>query len=98
MPNIFYSNSSTTQYLSCFCSLRLIQFKIKKMIQDFNIKNDQVLFFGDSLRSDIIPSKVHAGWDTVYILEEMASERCFHMPRPDNLKVEVYYFFLILRN
>ena len=49
----------------------------------------QVLYFGDSLRSDIIPSKVYAGWDTVLVLEEMASERCFHAHRPDNLVVEV---------
>jgi len=36
--------------------------------------SDQVIYFGDSLRSDIFPSKRHAAWDTVMILEEMDAE------------------------
>ena len=35
----------------------------------------QILFFGDSLRSDVFPSKTYAGWDTVLILEEMLAEQ-----------------------
>ncbi|KAK2163909.1 hypothetical protein LSH36_72g03100 [Paralvinella palmiformis] len=34
----------------------------------------KVIYFGDSLRSDIFPSKRHAAWDTVMILEEMDAE------------------------
>ena len=34
----------------------------------------QVLYFGDSLRSDVFPSKQYANWETVYILEEMDLE------------------------
>ena len=34
----------------------------------------QVLFFGDSLRSDIYPSKNYASWDTVMLVEEMQAE------------------------
>lgn len=48
----------------------------------------KVLYFGDSQRSDIIPSKVHAGWDTVMVLEEMACETCFYKNRVDNLRIE----------
>ena len=33
----------------------------------------QVLFFGDSMRSDIFPSKTFAGWDTVLFLEELGT-------------------------
>ena len=33
-----------------------------------------MLYVGDSLRSDIFPSKKHAAWDTVMILEEMDAE------------------------
>ena len=34
-----------------------------------------MIYFGDSLRSDIFPSKSYAGWETVLILEEMEAER-----------------------
>ena len=34
----------------------------------------QVLFFGDSLRSDVAPSK-KSDWETVLILEEIDSEQ-----------------------
>jgi len=34
----------------------------------------QVLFFGDSMRSDISPAKKYANWDTVLVLEEMEAE------------------------
>jgi len=34
----------------------------------------QVLFFGDSMRSDISPAKKYASWDTVLVLEEMDAE------------------------
>jgi len=34
----------------------------------------QVLFFGDSMRSDINPAKKYANWDTVLVLEEMEAE------------------------
>ena len=35
----------------------------------------RVLFFGDSLRSDVFPAKVYSGWSTVLVLEEMLAER-----------------------
>ena len=34
-----------------------------------------MLFFGDSLRSDIAPAK-KCDWETVLILEEIESEQC----------------------
>ena len=34
----------------------------------------QVLYFGDSMRSDLYPSVVHGKWDVATILEEMESE------------------------
>ena len=33
-----------------------------------------MLYFGDGLRSDIVPAKKFAHWDTVYIYEEMEAE------------------------
>ena len=63
----------------------------------------QVLYFGDSLRSDIFPSKKFAEWDTVMVLEEMDAElgtlyqdtdlvdeegRCIP-PHPKRIKLEV---------
>ncbi len=33
-----------------------------------------MLYFGDSLRSDIVPAKKYAEWDTVFIYEEMEAE------------------------
>lgn len=33
-----------------------------------------MLFFGDSMRSDISPAKKYANWDTVLVLEEMEAE------------------------
>ncbi|XP_073238893.1 5'-nucleotidase domain-containing protein 1-like [Porites lutea] len=39
-----------------------------------NKENLKVLYFGDSMRSDLFPSVVHGGWDVVTILEEMESE------------------------
>ncbi|KAI0224835.1 5'-nucleotidase domain-containing protein 1 [Lamellibrachia satsuma] len=38
-------------------------------------KEPKVLFFGDSLRSDIAPAK-KCDWETVLILEEIESEQC----------------------
>ncbi|KAK2186752.1 hypothetical protein NP493_190g04027 [Ridgeia piscesae] len=38
-------------------------------------KQPKVLFFGDSLRSDVAPSK-KSDWETVLILEEIDSEQC----------------------
>ena len=35
----------------------------------------QVLYFGDSLRADISPSKIYARWDTALVLEEIESEQ-----------------------
>jgi len=35
----------------------------------------KVLFFGDSMRSDVFPGKKFAGWDTVLILEEMECDQ-----------------------
>jgi len=35
----------------------------------------KVLYFGDSIRSDIFPAKRYAGWDTVFILEEIYGEK-----------------------
>jgi hypothetical protein len=32
------------------------------------------VYFGDSIRSDVFPSKVHANWETVLILEELEAE------------------------
>ncbi|XP_013385820.1 5'-nucleotidase domain-containing protein 1 [Lingula anatina] len=37
-------------------------------------ENPKVAFFGDSLRSDVFPSKMYANWETVYVLEEMETE------------------------
>ena len=33
-----------------------------------------MVYFGDSIRSDVRPSKKFANWDTVMILEEMEAE------------------------
>jgi hypothetical protein len=33
-----------------------------------------VLFFGDSMRSDVSTTKRFANWDTVLVLEEMEAE------------------------
>ena len=33
-----------------------------------------MLYFGDSIRSDVRPAKKFADWDTVMVLEEMESE------------------------
>ena len=38
-------------------------------------EDPRVLFFGDSLRSDVFPAKVYSQWDTVLVLEEMLAER-----------------------
>jgi hypothetical protein len=35
----------------------------------------QVIYFGDSLRSDVFPGKSYAGWESVLILEEMVAEQ-----------------------
>ncbi len=34
----------------------------------------KVLYFGDSMRSDIHPSSVHVNWQSVFVLEEMEVE------------------------
>ncbi len=39
-----------------------------------DLKNFQVLYFGDSMRSDIVPAKKYAKWDTVFVYEEMEAE------------------------
>jgi len=38
-------------------------------------EDPRVLYFGDSLRSDIFPAKHYAGWDTAFILEEIRGEK-----------------------
>jgi len=52
------------------------------MCYNYSLYLLQVLYFGDSLRSDIFPPRKFAGWDTVYILEELActTENCFISP------------------
>ena len=35
----------------------------------------QVLYFGDSLRSDVFPGKTMADWESILILEEMLAEQ-----------------------
>lgn len=39
-----------------------------------NQDNPKVLFFGDSIRSDLYPSAVFGGWHVITVLEEMESE------------------------
>ena len=34
----------------------------------------QVLYFGDSNRSDVYPSRCYAGWDTCAVIEEVEAE------------------------
>ena len=49
-----------------------------------------MLYFGDSLRSDVAPSK-KCDWETVLILEEIESEQCLFYsgvePNGKNMKV-----------
>lgn len=53
-------------------------------LQRLTGKSDpKVLFFGDSLRSDVYPSKRFASWDTVLILEEMLAEQHCFQPEAD---------------
>ncbi|XP_064628655.1 5'-nucleotidase domain-containing protein 1-like [Lineus longissimus] len=44
-------------------------------------ENPKVVYFGDSVRSDVFPSKVHANWETVLILEELEAEGMQKHPR-----------------
>ncbi|CAH1799056.1 unnamed protein product [Owenia fusiformis] len=38
------------------------------------VDDPKILFFGDSLRSDVFPAKMYVNWDTVVVLEEMEIE------------------------
>ncbi|CAD5111311.1 DgyrCDS627 [Dimorphilus gyrociliatus] len=51
----------------------------------------KILFFGDSLRSDVFPSKRFADWDNFLILEEMEAEDWeFHEHFEDSPKIKKY--------
>lgn len=58
----------------------------------------QVLYFGDSIRSDLFPSVVHGGWDVVTILEEMESEGLVieHLVTHEDKKVFKMVVFLVI--
>jgi len=51
----------------------------------------QVLFFGDSAKSDIYPSSVVAKWDVVAVLEEMEVEgmvtTCYEQVKHDSKSI-----------
>jgi len=63
----------------------------------------QVLYFGDSMRSDISPAKKYANWDTVLVLEEMEAElddNCDDAndendPAPKRQRIVVSNYFIV---
>lgn len=64
----------------------------------------QILFFGDSLRSDVFPSKKFADWDNFLVLEEMEAEDWeFHehfeeSPKIKKFKTTVTFLYFLNTN
>ena len=48
---------------------------LMKFMSDRLGREPKVLYFGDSLRSDMAPVKKHINWDVVMVLEEMIGEK-----------------------
>jgi HAD superfamily 5'-nucleotidase-like hydrolase len=56
---------------------------MKNLVRITGKSDPKVLFFGDSLRSDVFPAKRYANWETVLILEEMLAEQHCFEPEAD---------------